>query len=99
MISDYEVGQIDFGEHISKLDNVPRFSTRRPTEDKLYSPSYQHVGGYYSRCNQCDAQYMIARLVRGEARPGKSFRFHRGTIASGGAVIQDGEVRDLISGE
>ncbi|KAL8651856.1 MAG: hypothetical protein Q9210_003030 [Variospora velana] len=54
---------------------------------------------------QTDFPKSIARLRkipkpgRAEARPEGLFRFHLGTIASGGAVIQDGEMRDRLSRE
>jgi nucleoside phosphorylase len=39
----------------------------------------------------------VRRLTHAEARPGSLFNFHLGSIASGGAVIQDGAKRDLES--
>lgn len=97
--SNHDVGQTNFSRSIARLRGHTRFARRRPEEDKLFAPTYKHEGDYYSECCDCDVSKLVNRPRRAEARPDDLFKFHLGTIASGGAVIQDAEVRDRLSKE
>ncbi|KAL8748287.1 MAG: hypothetical protein Q9184_007427 [Pyrenodesmia sp. 2 TL-2023] len=99
MISNHEVGQTDFSKSIARLRKDSRFASRRSDEDRLFQATYKHEGDYYSGCRDCIPANLVKRPGRAEARPDGLFRFHRGTIASGGAVIQNGETRDRLSRE
>ncbi|KAL8983784.1 MAG: hypothetical protein Q9205_002071 [Flavoplaca limonia] len=99
VISNHEVGQTDFPKSIARLQKIPKFASRRPDEDKLFQATYKHEGDYHSECRNCIPTNLVKRPGRAKARPDGSFKFHRGTIASGGAVIQDGEIRDRLSRE
>ncbi|KAL9015118.1 MAG: hypothetical protein Q9173_000258 [Seirophora scorigena] len=100
VVSNHEVGQTDFAKSIARLRKIPKFASRRSDEeDRLFQPTYKHEGDYYSQCRHCIPTQLVNRPGRAEARPEGSFRFHQGTIASGGAVIQDGEMRDRLSRE
>ncbi|KAL8904950.1 MAG: hypothetical protein Q9207_002944 [Kuettlingeria erythrocarpa] len=95
--SNHELGQTNFRKSIARLQKDPRFASRRSDEDRLFQATYKHEGDYSSECRDCIATNLVERPGRAEARPDGLFRFHRGTIASGGAVIQDGETRDKLS--
>ena len=97
MISNHKVGQTDFPRSIALLQRIPEFATYKPEEDRLFQPAYKHEGGYYSGCRDCNPRNLVRRPGRAEARGDGLFRFHHGTIASGGAVIQDAEIRDRLS--
>ncbi|KAL8643086.1 MAG: hypothetical protein Q9226_008433 [Calogaya cf. arnoldii] len=99
LISNHEVGQTDFPKSIALLQKNPKFASRKPDEDRLFQPAYRHEGDYYSGCRQCILTNLVHRPGRAEARPDGLFRFHHGTIASGGAVIQDAKLRDRLSRE
>lgn len=97
MVSNHDVGQTDFSKSIARLQKLPKFASRRSDEDRLFQPTYKHEGDYYSGCSHCIPKHLVQRPERAVARPDGLFKFHQGTIASGGAVIQDGEMRDRLS--
>jgi len=99
VVSNHEVGQADFQKSVVRLQKLPRFASRRSDEDRLFQATYKHQGDYYSQCSQCLPENLVQRPERAQARSDGSFKFHLGTIASGGAVIQDGELRDRLSSE
>ncbi|KAI9714139.1 MAG: hypothetical protein M1812_006467 [Candelaria pacifica] len=99
VISNYEVGQTDFQDSVARLQKIPRFNSPSSDEDRLFQATYKHEGDYYTGCSRCLAENLVQRPERAKARPDGSFKFHCGTIASGGAVIQDGELRDRLSKE
>ena len=99
IFSNHEVGQTDFRKGVARLQQLPKFASRRSDEDRLFQATYKHEGDYYSRCSHCLPKNLVQRPERAEARPDGLFKFHRGTIASGGAVIQDGKQRDKLSSE
>ena len=99
VVSNHELGQTDFRKSVVRLQKLPRFASRRSDEDKLFQATYKHQGDYYSKCSHCLPDNLVQRPEHAEARPAGSFKIHLGTIASGGAVIQDGELRDSLSRE
>lgn len=59
--------------------------------DVLFKPEYKHIGRRGNGCSQCSNDYIIER------NPSNRPAFHRGTIATGNKVIQNGEERDRLS--
>lgn len=97
VISNHELGQTNFHESLARLQKHPSFASREPEEDKLFQATYKHEGDYFSKCSNCLPRKLIQRSDRARVRSDGSFKFHQGTIASGGAVIQNGELRDKLS--
>jgi hypothetical protein len=64
--------------------------------DNLFEAGYRHAGDYGSMCTACDQCKLVQRPKRTEEDQ-HTFIFHQGRIATGNAVIQDGELRDRIS--
>lgn len=62
--------------------------------DKLFASSSKHQGktGSDPKCSNCP-EAGIQRRARADSKP----VFHRGTVASGGSLIEDAEYRDAIS--
>lgn len=60
---------------------------------RLFQASYKHEEDYFSECAECLAEPLVEKPKHADARPHSSFQFHLGTIASGGAVNQDEELR------
>jgi hypothetical protein len=60
--------------------------------DILFESECKHQGGLNATCSNCGQTKVIQR-TRKQNEP----VFHRGTIASGDGVIQDGEERDRLS--
>lgn len=95
--SNHDVGQTEFQTHVTRLQRNTKFAYQKPEEDRLFQASYKHEGDYFSKCAECVPKHLVARAIHSETRSQTSFQFHLGTIASGGAVIQDGELRDKLS--
>ncbi|KAI0436532.1 nucleoside phosphorylase domain-containing protein [Xylaria telfairii] len=98
LCSDHECRQSKFHEHsqmLHRLGNGPRFAFPGLEHDQLFRPGYLHVGDYGSHCRDCDRAQLVNRPARTEQDAGKMI-FHRGRIATGNSVVQDGEKRDRI---
>ncbi|KAF3216760.1 hypothetical protein TWF106_008161 [Orbilia oligospora] len=78
-------------KHISLMDDMPEFM--RPSEDKLYRSSYQHVSGKISMggCDECADDELEERPVRQRKR---AVTVHYGTIASANSVMKDAVERN-----
>ncbi|KAF1835698.1 kinesin light chain [Decorospora gaudefroyi] len=86
------------GEQLARLQlhkNKKKFAHPGLGHDKLFAAAYHHVGGYGSKCIACDQSELVQRPQRTEEDQ-HALVFHRGRIATGNAVIQDGELRDQI---
>lgn len=94
---DLDISQTKFHESLARLQKLPKFANRAPEEDKLFEATYKHEGDYYSKCSSCLPKNLVQRPNRAQVRSDGFFKFHQGTITSGGAVIQDGETRDKLS--
>jgi nucleoside phosphorylase len=95
--SNHKVGQTKFEDHVFCLQRLSDFESPSADEDRLFQATYKHEGDYFSKCIHCSADKQVQRPKHAEARPEQTFKFHFGSIASGGAVIQDGEMRDKLS--
>ncbi|KAK7990382.1 kinesin light chain 3 [Apiospora arundinis] len=100
LASDHKMDRSTFHEHQERLlrsKHKRKFTFPGLDKDRLFQASYQHAGVYGDRCAGCDASQLVARPERTE-EDAAGFLFHRGRIATGNAVIQDGERRDEIRG-
>jgi hypothetical protein len=97
LASDHEMGEASFASQLERLQvqKHKKFAHPGLEHDQLFKPAYHHVGGYGSKCVTCDLNALVQRPPRAEEDKGKLV-FHRGRIATGNAVIQDGERRDEI---
>lgn len=77
--------------HGSALGKHPQIQYPGDEFDRLYDPTYKHVGG--GSCKSCDAGRQIRRVC-GKRDLGP--RIFYGTIASGNAVIRNADVRDKL---
>lgn len=96
--SDYEIDRSTFYKHYERLQNSKhksKFAFPGRAYDRLFQANYRHVGSYNSNCKGCDHAKLVDRPARTE-QDATSFIFHRGRIATGNSVIQDGEQRDRI---
>lgn len=64
-------------------------------QDLLFQASHPHHSPSQNQCGQCDRNELVRRPARTEEDIA-GFIFHRGRIATGNAVIRDGERRDQI---
>jgi len=99
LASDQEMGKTTFADQLRRLQNYKKFAQKfaRPSleYDRLFKATYHHVGDYRSNCVACDYKELVQRPQR-SADDAHELVFHRGRIATGNAVIQDGELRDEI---
>ncbi|RAO74327.1 uncharacterized protein BHQ10_010339 [Talaromyces amestolkiae] len=64
----------------------------RPTDDFLFSATYQHQDGAYD-CSTCDRTQIVTRAPQVTDEPG----FHYGLIASANQVMKDAQTRDQVA--
>jgi nucleoside phosphorylase len=99
----YLDGGMAFHRHLERLGpenlrkrkvNYPSNTFEQPDSqyDVLFSADSIHKSGEDHTCSQCERTKII-RQSPGKRTP----NFHRGPIASGDCVIQDGEERDKLS--
>ncbi|KAJ0108751.1 hypothetical protein J7T55_011242 [Diaporthe amygdali] len=98
--NDHDFGESEFHTLQAKLQNHEKFGSqfKHPglEHDLLFKPTYEHVGDYDSNCVECDKNNLVQRKSRREDQK-ESFIFHQGRIATGNAVMMDGQKRDLIN--
>ncbi|KAI0569990.1 TPR-12 multi-domain protein [Pyrenophora tritici-repentis] len=95
---DYEMGKTTFEDQLARLQrskSKKKFTRPRLKHDKLFKTTYRHAGDYRSNCTTCDPSELVQRPQRSEEEQ-HTLVFHRGRIATGNAVIHDGELRDQI---
>jgi nucleoside phosphorylase len=88
-----------FNNQLEKLEQSKtkkKFAHPGLKHDKLFEAGFHHVGDYELKCTACGQSRLVKRPKRTENDQHKLV-FHQGRIASGNAVIQDGELRDRIS--
>lgn len=94
--SDYILGKSPFGGIMSRASALQEEEVqrrfRRPSNDKLFHPTSDHVGDSPD-CTECDQSQLVARPERSTKEP----RVYYGLIASGNQVMRDGKTRDLIA--
>lgn len=95
LTSDHEIGQTTFDEHMARLRKRKKFAHPGLERDRLFKATYHHVGNYGSSCIECDQSELAQRPSRTQHDKYRLV-FHRGRIATGNAVIMDGELRDQI---
>jgi nucleoside phosphorylase len=99
LTSDHQMGETTFTDQLRRLQKDKKFARKfaRPglEHDRLFKATYHHIGEYGSNCVACDHKELVQRPQR-SAGDEHELVFHRGRIATGNAVIQDGELRDEI---
>ncbi|KAF2475260.1 kinesin light chain [Lindgomyces ingoldianus] len=98
LVSDHEMGKTTFARQLERLRKHKKhraFAHPGLEHDRLYKAAYLHVGGYGSKCATCDPNELVQRPARTEDDKDQLV-FHLGRVATGNAVIQDGEQRDRI---
>ncbi|CAO2649637.1 Nn.00g070220.m01.CDS01 [Neocucurbitaria sp. VM-36] len=95
LVSDHELGLTRFDKQLARLQPHKKFAHPGLEHDRLFKASYHHTGDYGSACTACCPSESVPRPQRSEANK-HELVFHLGRIATGNAVIQDGEVRDQI---
>ena len=95
LVADHKLGRTKFDDRFARLQQLKEFAHPGVEHDKLFQASYHHVGQYGSQCAACDPNELVQRPQRAEESK-TELVFHQGRIATGNAVIQDGEVRDRI---
>ena len=80
-----------FPEHLKRLQKFTGFSHPGFEHDKLFKPTYHHVGG--PNCSSCS----LVQIAERPPRVNQDLVFHQGTIVSGDAVMKDPQRRDKIS--
>lgn len=95
LASDHELEKTTFADQLKRLQKYKKFAHPGLEHDRLFRAAYHHIGGYRSNCVACDQKELVQRPPR--TKEDKSnLVFHRGRIATGNAVIRDGELRDKI---
>ncbi|KAF1940357.1 kinesin light chain [Clathrospora elynae] len=98
LVVDDELGQTTFIDQLARLQRSKaktKFARPGLEHDKLFKAAYRHAGDYRSKCTTCDLSELVQRPQRSEEEQ-QTLVFHRGRIATGNAVIQDGKLRDEI---
>ncbi|KAF2802720.1 kinesin light chain [Mytilinidion resinicola] len=92
----YKLGQTTIPKQLERLRSHKEFAHPGFQHDRLFSATCHHNGDYESNCEACDQDELVQRPQRTKDDKNKVV-FHRGRIATGTSVIQDGELRDQIS--
>ncbi|KAI7912767.1 kinesin light chain [Pyricularia oryzae] len=98
LVSDHEMDRSTFDVHRKRLlqsKHNRKFTFPGLQRDQLFNASYQHAGILKNKCASCDSSQLVQRPERTEEEA-TGFIFHRGRIATGNAVVKDGERRDQI---
>ncbi|KZM27862.1 uncharacterized protein EKO05_0010026 [Ascochyta rabiei] len=99
LASDHELGRATFGDQLARLQRHKKkrkFAHPGLEHDKLFRAAYHHNGDYTSKCAACRDQSELVERPQRTEEDRQTLVFHRGRIATGNAVIQDGELRDQI---
>ncbi|KAK8009152.1 hypothetical protein PG991_011703 [Apiospora marii] len=97
LASDHEVDRSQFQVHRNRLlqsKHRRKFTFPGLDKDLLFQASCQHDTSH-DQCSQCDRSELFRRPAR-TADDITGFIFHHGRVATGNAVIRDGERRDQI---
>ncbi len=96
LASDHEMDQTNFDVQLAILrrrKSNKKFAHPGLEFDRLHNAAYHHSGDYGSKCTSCDPNELVQRPPRTEDEK-RMLVFHQGRIATGNAVIQNGELRD-----
>jgi nucleoside phosphorylase len=95
LASDYKLRRTTFHHQLARLQGFAEFAHPGLEHDRLFKAAYRHISDDRSDCTACDSNELVQRPPRTEESKDK-FIFHQGRIATGNAVIRDGELRDQI---
>jgi nucleoside phosphorylase len=96
LASDHEMGRTTFEDQLARLQrHKKKFAHPGLEHDRLFKSVYHHIGDHTSKCTACDQGELVQRPPRTKEDQ-QTLVFHRGRIATGNAVIQDGVLRDQI---
>lgn len=98
LVSDHEMGKSTFDEHRARLlasRHKKKFARPNLEHDRLFQATCHHRGLDRDGCGACDTAQIVSRPARTEEEA-CTLVFPRGRIASGNAVVRDGERRDQI---
>jgi nucleoside phosphorylase len=95
LATDYELGRTTFEDQLARLRGHKKFAHPGLEHDRLFRATYRHADRYSDSCITCDESELVQRPQRTEANK-SNLVFHQGRIATGNAVIRDGELRDQI---
>ena len=101
IISDREMGEMKFHNHLHRLRSLPKFQHPGLESDALFEADYDHVADESENlvepikphCYQCNRAHFVDRPRRETTGP----QFHQGTILSGNLVMRDARKRDELS--
>ena len=92
---DHKLRRTKFHDQLERLREHDEFAHPGIEHDQLFKADYRHTGPERSDCTECDSKQLVQRPLRTKEDQRK-FVFHQGRIATGNAVIRDGELRDRI---
>lgn len=95
LASDHKLRRTKFHRQLERLQDFSEFAHPGLEHDRLFKAAYHHAGSHKSDCTTCDPNQLVQRPARTEDTRDR-FIFHQGRIATGNAVIRDGELRDQI---
>ncbi|KAJ4353222.1 uncharacterized protein N0V89_004949 [Didymosphaeria variabile] len=95
LTSDHKLRRTKFHDQLARLRDFDEFAHPGLEQDLLFQAGHRHAGGWGSDCTVCNPDELVLRPLRTEDDKDK-FIFHQGRIATGNAVIKDGELRDRI---
>ncbi|KAJ6257641.1 kinesin light chain [Drechslerella dactyloides] len=91
--SNQDRGRSSLLPNLSKLSKLPKFALDKTRNDKLFNPTYQHIGGE-DDCESC----AVTEEIQREERTNKDIPMvHYGMIASANRVMRHGIERDATS--
>lgn len=95
---EHRLGQTTFDKQVARLrayKGGQEFHPPSLEHDRLFRAASRHRGVHSSDCNSCNQHELVQRPSRTE-KDRRKMVFHFGRIATGDAVIQNGELRDGI---
>lgn len=94
--ADHQLGPSRISEYLATMrernPSMKAYTYRGAGQDRLYKPTYDHVG---DSCDECD----LSQLTRRDARPNNCPKIHYGTIASANQVMKHGQTRRRLAQE
>lgn len=96
LVTHHKLGRTTLETQCKRLKDHDEFLHPGFEYDKLFRPAYHHIGEDGSGCKACDQDQIVQRPRRTDDHK-RALVIHQGRIATGNAVIRDGELRDKIS--
>ncbi|KAJ5933712.1 hypothetical protein N7454_006041 [Penicillium verhagenii] len=95
--AEHESGESRVAEFLGSTRKLKKgvngYSHQGFANDRLFKPSYSHIGG--RGCRDCDVEGRVERDERDDTDP----EVHYGTIASGNTLVKDAATRDKIAND